>query len=269
MKKIIPFVLLFSILPIHARTNTATPNSPILEPMKLERGVTVERDLISKDGRYLFWVNTGTWRVNGIMLNRANNHQLNFIGTQKGYNLTLKSPSNAQQADEFIFTGTLNLPNNRIDGVLTTPNKQQAITFEPYIPIKNRPQFQFKFFGVTDPNASYIRTIKQIQVISQGKVVQTLSGFEARDYEAIYADYNFDGYFDLRLDIGEQATLDSCHQYWLYNPTSGKFVRDELLSSMTGSPSRYPEKNILRFNNTLLEMRNGKWYDLPCCAALN
>lgn len=240
-------------------------------PIKLEKGVIVERDLISTDGQYLFFVNTGTWKINGFIYNRATHESIPFIGTQKGYNLTLKSYDNEKGADapsEYIFTGTLNLANNRIDGVMTT-DRQKAITFEPYIAIAKRPTFQFKFYGSVNPQATYLRKVTKIEVLSNNKVVQTLSGFEASDYQATYADYNFDGYFDLMLDIGEQATLDSRHQYWLYQPASGKFVLDKLLSSISGSPTRYPEKNILRFNNRLLEMRNGKWYGSPCCAALN
>ncbi|WII92515.1 hypothetical protein QEO94_07645 [Kingella negevensis] len=231
-----------------------------LTRIQLTKGVTVERDLASKDGQYLFLVRTGTWQINGSMFNRANNHQLHFTGTQKGYTLNLQSTANAENSTqpEFLYNGTLNLQSNRIDGVMTTPDKQQAITFEPYLPVANRPAFQFKFYGTPS------RQVTQVQVLQNNKVVQTLSGFVTNDNEATYADYNFDGYFDLRLD-----SSDTSHQYWLYNPKTKKFQFDSELSQYAEVPQRYPHKYILKFGNTLLERRNSKWYEIPCCTAIN
>ncbi|XXQ67224.1 XAC2610-related protein [Neisseriaceae bacterium B1] len=258
-------MIVSSLLLVSAATQAESIARPM--PMKLRNGVVVERDLVSKDGQYLFLVNTGTWRVGGIMYNRANNDFIVFDGTQKGYNLTLQSRDNKKPA-EYIFTGTLNLANNRIDGVMTT-NTQKAITFEPYIPIAKRPTFQFKFFGLANPQNPNVPRVTQVQVFSNNKLVQTLSGFEASDYEATYADYNFDGYFDLRLDIGDIATMQSRHQYWLYNPKTAQFERDDFLSQISGAAQRYPHKNILRFNNKLLERRGNTWQAMPCCAAIN
>lgn len=230
------------------------------EPLQLQKSVSVERDLVTRDGHYLLLVRTGTWRIDGVLFNRANNHAIEFVGTQKGYALTLQSQPNTSTQLNWLFTGTLNLSQNRIDGVLTdADNRQTAFTFEPYIPVSHRPQFQFQFFG--DDNA---RVINQIHVLQNGKHIQTLDGFSAHSDQAIYADYNFDGYFDLHLNINNEQSL-----FWLYQPQTGQFVRDEFLNKMHGVVSRYPHKMTLRFGDTLLERRGNTWRKLPCCAALN
>lgn len=231
-----------------------------LIPIQLQNGVSVERDLVTRDGHYLLFIRTGTWNIGGTMLNRANNHVISFIGTQKGYVLTLRSEDSPTQP-KYIYTGTLNLTHNRIDGVLTHDTQNQtALTFEPYIPINNRPAFQFKFFGEDRATG---KTVTQVQVLSQGKVVQTLSGFAALADEATYADYNFDGYFDLRLKLS-----DTVSQYWLYDAPSKQFIRDDLLSQMQGTAIRYPQKFMLQFGDIVLEKRGNTWRQVPCCETL-
>ncbi len=253
---------------------TSTSKSTIKKPVKLITDVTTyaERDWRSDDGNFLLTIYSGIWNPHGTLFYLNKEGGVSVEGFQKGLNITLKSydPEIGLEAPpEYAIDDTLNLRNNTLVGTVTHYSEGEAIikktTFTPAIPIKTYPQFVFKYYGV-DNDLWYRSTITQVDVINKDtkKVVQKLTGFKAAAHSTRYVDINYDGYFDLVLNVAEGDHSDK-YIYWLYDPQSKKFVRNKTLETVLGYATRYPHKQLARFKDDTLKRIDGQWKRVPCC----
>ena len=273
-------VLLGLLMSAIGSTQAATPIKPSSpQSSKLITDVTtyVQRDWRSDDGQFFLTLYSGVWNPHGTLFFLKKRGGLSVEGFQKGLNISLASfdPEIGLEAPpEYAVTGVLNLRSNTLTGSVTHYPEGTATvrktTFTPAIPIKEKtyPQYTFKYYGFEDPN-QYRATITRVEVINKDTkaVVQTLTGFKAQSYSVTYADMNYDGYFDIVLDVGEDV-MDEKYIYWLYEPQSKKFVRNKTLEAISGYPTRYPHKKQLYLNkDALLERVNGQWKKMPCCYA--
>ena len=252
----------------------STSKSTITKPVKPITDVITyaERDWRSDDGKFLLTIYSGVWNPHGTLFYLNKDDGISVEGFQKGLNITLKSydPEVGLEAPpEYAIDGTLNLRSNTLVGAVTHyPEGKATIkktTFTPAIPIKTYPQFSFKYYGI-DNDLWYRSTITRVDVIDKDtkKVVQTLSGFEASAYSTRYVDMNYDGYFDLVLNAAEGDHSEK-YIYWLYDPQSKKFVRNKTLEAVLGYATRYPHKQLARFDDDTLQRVEGQWKRVPCC----
>ena len=273
-------ILLGLLMSAIGSTQAATPIKPNKPPSsKLITDVTtyVERDWRSDDGQFFLTLYSGVWNPHGTLFFLKKRGGLSVEGFQKGLNITLASfdPEIGLEASpEYAVTGALNLRSNTLIGSVTHYSKGTATvrktTFTPAIPIKEKtyPQYTFKYYGFEDPDW-HRATITRVEVINKDTkaIVQTLAGFKAQSYSVTYADMNYDGYFDIVLDVGDDV-MDEKYIYWLYDSQSKKFVRNKTLEAISGYPNRYPHKKQLYLNkDALLERVNGQWKKMPCCYA--
>ncbi|KAA0914527.1 XAC2610-related protein [Psychrobacter sp. ANT_WB68] len=274
---ILPALLVNTVPSTQAATpvkTTLTTNSAMKKPVKLITGVTTyaERDWRSDDGKFLLTIYSGIWNPHGTLFYLNKDGGVSVEGFQKGLNITLKSydPEIGLEAPpEYAIDGTLNLRNNTLVGtIIHYPEGEATIkktTFSPAIPIKTCPQFVFKYYGFNN-DRWYGSTITQVDVINKdtNKVVQKLTGFEAAAHSTRYVDMNYDGYFDLVLNVAEGDHSDK-YIYWLYDPQSKKFVRNKTLEAVLGYATRYPHKQLARFNDDTLKRVEDQWKRVPCC----
>lgn len=274
---ILPVLLISTVPSTQAATPTkatSTNKSAIKKPVDLITDVITyaERDWRSDDGKFLLTVYSGIWNPHGTLFYLNKDDGVSVEGFQKGLNITLKSydPEIGLEAPpEYAIDGTLNLRNNTLVGTVTHyPEGAVTIkktTFSPAIPVKTYPQFVFKYYGVDDERW-YRSAITQVDVINKdtNKVVQKLTGFKAAAHSTRYVDMNYDGYFDLVLNVAEGDHSEK-YIYWLYDPQSKKFVRNKTLEAVLGYATRYPHKQLARFKDDTLKRVNGQWKRVPCC----
>lgn len=274
---ILPALLVSTMPSTQAATPITTPStskSATKKPVKLITDVITyaERDWRSEDGKFLLTIYSGIWNPHGTLFYLNKEGGVSVEGFQKGLNITLKSydPEIGLEAPpEYAIDGTLNLRNNTLIGTVTHyPEGEATIkktTFSPAIPVKTYPQFVFKYYGV-DNERWYRYAITQVDVINKdtNKIVQKLTGFKAAAHSTRYVDMNYDGYFDLVLNVAEGDHSDK-YIYWLYDPQSKKFVRNKTLESVLGYATRYPHKHLARFNDDTLKRVDGQWKRVPCC----
>lgn len=255
-------------------TAPSTSKPTITKPVKPITDVITyaERDWRSDDGKFLLTIYSGVWNPHGTLFYLNKDDGVSVEGFQKRLNITLKSydPEVGLEAPpEYAIDGTLNLRSNTLVGAVTHyPEGKATIkktTFTPAIPIKTYPQFSFKYYGI-DNDLWYRSTITRVDVIDKDtkKVVQTLSGFEASAYSTRYVDMNYDGYFDLVLNAAEGDHSEK-YIYWLYDPQSKNFVRNKTLEAVLGYATRYPHKQLARFDDDTLQRVEGQWKRVPCC----
>ena len=274
---ILPALLISTVPSTQAATpvkTTLTTKSAMKKPAKLITGVTTyaERDWRSDDGKFLLTIYSGVWNPHGTLFYLNKDGGVSVEGFQKGLNITLKSydPEIGLEAPpEYAIDGALNLRNNTLVGtIIHYPEGEATIkktTFSPAIPINTYPQFVFKYYGFNN-DRWYGSTITQVDVINKdtNKVVQKLTGFEAAAHSTRYVDMNYDGYFDLVLNVSEGDHSDK-YIYWLYDPQSKKFVRNKTLEAVLGYATRYPHKQLARFKDDTLKRVEDQWKRVPCC----
>ena len=274
---ILPALLISTVPSTQAATpvkTTLTTKSAMKKPAKLITGVTTyaERDWRSDDGKFLLTIYSGVWNPHGTLFYLNKDGGVSVEGFQKGLNITLKSydPEIGLEAPpEYAIDGALNLRNNTLVGtIIHYPEGEATIkktTFSPAIPINTYPQFVFKYYGFNN-DRWYGSTITQVDVINKdtNKVVQKLTGFEAAAHSTRYVDMNYDGYFDLVLNVSEGDHSDK-YNYWLYDPQSKKFVRNKTLEAVLGYATRYPHKQLARFKDDTLKRVEDQWKRVPCC----
>ena len=253
------------------------PSSIDQQPVKALTGVKLitERDWISADGLYFLNLYTGKWNPNGTLFYLTKRGGVSFEGFQKGLEIKLKSfnPELSYEATpEYQIQGTLDITQNRFLATMINhyENTTRKVTFKPAIPVDHRPLLNFKFYGVED-HEQYRAWITKIEVIdkrNQDAVKQTLTGFKANDYAVYYADLDYDGYFDLILDVGERVE-DDVMLFFRYDPTQQQFVKSTQWDHLDGQPTRYPQKQQLNFGQGILyqKMPDGQWKQVPCCYA--
>lgn len=253
------------------------PSSIVQPPVKAltEVQLLTERDWISADGLYFLNLYTGKWNPNGTLFYLIKRGGVSFEGFQKGLEIKLKSfnPELSYEATpEYQLQGTLDITQNRF---LTTminhyENTTRKVTFKPAIPVDHRPLLNFKFYGVEDPewHRAWITKIEVIDKRNHDAVKQTLTGFKANDYAVYYADLDYDGYFDLILDVGERVE-DDVMLFFRYDPAAQKFIKSTQWDHLDGRPTRYPQKQQLNFGQGILyqKMPDGQWKQVPCCYA--
>lgn len=76
-----------------------------------------------------------------------------------------------------------------------------------------------------------------LKIIQEGKVLQTLSGFDefiGGEPEVELEDLNFDGHFDIKIPISfpDRAKYDSSFLYFIYTPSTKKFIRHQQLTDL-------------------------------------
>lgn len=253
------------------------PSSADQLPVKAltEVKLITERDWISADGLYFLNLYTGQWNPNGTVFYLTKRGGVSFEGFQKGLEIKLKSfnPELSYEATpEYQIQGTLDITQNRFLATMINhyENTTRKVIFNPAIPVDHRPLLNFKFYGVED-HEQYRTWITKIEVIdkrNQDAVKQTLTGFKANDYAVSYTDLDYDGYFDLILDVGERVE-DDVMLFFRYDPTQQQFIKSTQWDHLDGRPTRYPQKQQLNFGQGILyqKMSNGQWKQVPCCYA--
>lgn len=251
------------------------PSSIDQQPVKAltEVKLITERDWISADGLYFLNLYTGQWNPNGTLFYLTKRGGVSFEGFQKGLEIKLKSfnPELSYEATpEYQIQGTLDITQNRFLATMINhyENTTRKVIFNPAIPVDHRPLLNFKFYGVED-HEQYRAWITKIEVIdkrNQDAVKQTLTGFKANDYAVSYTDLDYDGYFDLILDVGERVE-DDVMLFFRYDPTQQQFVKSTQWDHLDGQPTRYPQKQQLNFGQGILyqKMPDGQWKQVPCC----
>lgn len=276
---ILPALIAITTLNVQAKTpvKSAVTNKSVTSSIKQITDITtyVQRDWRSDDGQFFLTLYSAIWNPHGTLFYLKKRGGVSVEGFQKGLDFKLKSydPEVGLEAPpEYAITGTLNQRTNILVGMVTHyPEGQASVRktiFTPAIPITAYPQYDFKYYGTEDPNW-HRATITRVDVINKDTkaVVQQLTGFRAQAYSTNYADMNYDGYFDLVLQLGDDVS-DDTYLYWLYDPASKKFVRNKTLEAISGHPSRYLHKKQLHLNkDALLERVNGQWIKRPCCYA--
>ncbi|KAF7276617.1 hypothetical protein GWI33_010025, partial [Rhynchophorus ferrugineus] len=195
-------------------------------------GTWVWRDWISDDGLFFLELRTGVWNPNGTLFYLTKRGGVSVEGFQKGKDIKLKSYDaeiGLEAPSEYLIQGTLDTTLNQFLATIinTQQSSKRQTTFYPAMQTTiPQPQFYFKYYGIEDPewHKSYITQVDVIEK-STRKVYQTLTGFTAQSYAVQYLDLNYDGYFDLKLNIGKEVS-DNKTLVFLYHPESKKFIRD-------------------------------------------
>lgn len=224
---------------------------------KLNVQLWTERDLISNDDKYILQLHTGAWNSGGILYWVGTSDSIHFDGKQKGLSFTLNSfvPGEGVKPPEYKITGKLIPHLNRFDAELHhLPSKiVEEATFGSLFWQPDFPQHYIEFWGAPQPYNQV--SVKEIRVLEREsrKLLQTLdvshtSTIYTEGLAAHYVDLNFDGYFDLAMQVGGDFEPGG-YRYWLYNAQSRQFELSEELSKLT----RYPSRDIIRREIRFLE----------------
>lgn len=232
-------------------------NAAALEKLNVQ--LWAERDLISKDDKYILQLHSGTWRSGAILYWVGTSESINFDGTQKGLSFILNSfvPGAGIKQPEYKITGQLAPHLNHFEAELHhLPSKIiEKATFGPLFWKPDFPQHYIEFWGEPQPyNRVQIQEIRVIERTSD-QLLQRITVAHTNDIyveglAAHYVDLNFDGYFDLAMQIGGDFEAGG-YRYWLYNPKNRQFEFSEELSKLT----RYPSRDIIRREIQFLEGR--------------
>lgn len=99
----------------------------------------------------------------------------------------------------------------------------------------------------------YGKSLKRVDVInkSNGKVLQSLQGFNAFGNSMGFLDVNFDGYYDVVLsDTSDGRKIeDKRFIYWMYNPKTKNFQRSPQLEKIAGFPKLKGELQQIDFGS--------------------
>lgn len=100
------------------------------------------------------------------------------------------------------------------------------------------PEFNFNIIGRFDKNEDFIPLHVEIRNVSDGKFMQKLivsdnSGYSQMEDIVQLVDLNFDGYLDLRILLNAGATGNDWYDSFIYDPLSGKFKHNKVLSKMS------------------------------------
>jgi hypothetical protein len=107
--------------------------------------------------------------------------------------------------------------------------------------------FNFELIGaITDK----MKIVTAVKVMKKGSstVYQMLEGFEAtvqENEQVIIEDFNFDGYADIRLLQYLPETANIPFFYWLYNPKTKKFERNNALEVIKSPTLDVENEHIL------------------------
>ncbi|WP_140404434.1 hypothetical protein [Acinetobacter populi] len=252
-------------------SSTASSNEITIQPTL---GTWVWRDWISDDGLFFLELRTGVWNPNGTLFYLERRGGVSLEGFQKGKNIKLKSfdaEKGLEAPAEYRIEGLLDTDKNTFTANITHyPDETTRQTiFYPAIPTTMpQPQFMFKYYGFKNPewHQEWITRIDILDKKTQ-KLVQRLSGFTAQAYMVEYLDLNYDGYFDLQINVGKTVE-EQKYQYYIYQPKQQNFKRELFFEQSTGSPTRYPHKKQLNFGNGILYEKQGDtWQKIPCCYA--
>lgn len=96
-------------------------------------------------------------------------------------------------------------------------------------------EFDFELIGEVD---NKLRHVTRIEVRRKGEAstYQMLNDFSSEvqvNEDVIVEDLNFDGYPDIRLLQYLPSDSNIPFYYWLYEPTSGKFIRNKSMEKIT------------------------------------
>lgn len=252
-------------------TSAKTSNLITIQP---SLGTWIWRDWISDDGLFFLELRTGVWNPNGTLFYLDRRGGVSLEGFQKGKNIKLKSfdgEKGLEAPAEYAIEGLLNTENNTFTAKIThyPDDTTRAIIFHPAIPITSpQPQFSFKYYGFENPEW-HQNWITQIDILDKKtqKLIQRLSGFTAQADMIQYLDLNYDGYFDLQINVGKTIE-EQKYQFYIYMPKKQQFERDTFFEHSTGSPTRYPQKKQLNFGNGILYEKQGNtWQKIACCYA--
>lgn len=222
---------------------------------KLNVQLWAERDLISKDDKYILQLHTGAWRSGGMLYWVGTSNSINFDGKQKGLSFTLNSfmPGEGVKPSEYKITGKLIPHLNRFDAELhhLPSNIVEETTFGSLFWQPDFPQHVIEFWGEPQPYNQV--SVKEIRVLEREsrKLLQTLdvshtSTIYTEGLAAHYVDLNFDGYFDLAMQVGGDFEPGG-YRYWLYDPQTRQFEFSQAMSRLTRYPTRDIGSQTLRF----------------------
>ncbi|MEB3767173.1 hypothetical protein [Acinetobacter sp. MD2] len=251
-------------------TTTAPPTIEITPNLS----TWVWRDWISEDGSLFLTLRTGVWNPNGTLFYLDRRGGVSLEGFQKGLNIQLKSfdaEKGLEAPPEYKITGTLNREQNTFNAsIIHYPDEtERQMLFKPAIATsKTQPVFKLKYYGFEDPEW-HNKKITQVTIINpKNQTIQRLTGFEAQAYSVEYLDLNYDGYFDILLDVSKQVgNGEQRYLAFTYNPETEKFEKYDFINNTLGDLTRYPQKKQLHLEQGLFEMQNGQWKEIPCCYA--
>lgn len=216
---------------------------------KLNVQLWAERDLVSNNDKYILNLHTGDWQSGGILYWIGTTNSLHFRGNQKGLDFTLSSfePGGGEKPSEYKIVGKLTPHLNRFEAELHHLPSQnvEKVTFGSLFWQPDRPQHLIEFWGEQQPyNRVKIDEIRILERESR-KLQQTIEVSHKNDiYQeglaARYVDLNFDGYFDIAMQVGGDFEAGG-YRYWLYNASTQKYELSEELSKLT----RYPSRDII------------------------
>lgn len=245
---------------------TQTPTNTELKPLSGVR-VSMQRMLKSSEGRYFMSLYAGIHNPHATLTDQMEASIVEFKGTQKGDQLSLKSVSfnlDSSEVGRYQLNGTLNANSGVFKTLLSekTDTLGKAVQFEPAFKVANKPVFIFKFYAQNDPNSPYGKTLNRVDVLDKNTntVVQSLTGFTGYPNSIGYMDINFDGYYDVIIsDLSQGRTIeDKRYIYWMYNPKTQKFQRSPQLEKIVGFPSLHGEKQQIDFGNgQIYQVENG------------
>lgn len=228
---------------------------------KLNVQLWAERALISNNDKYILNLHTGNWQSGGILYWIGTTNSLHFRGNQKGLDFALNSfePGGGEKTSEYKIIGKLTPQLNRFEAELHHLPSQnvEKLTFGSLFGQPNSPQHLIEFWGELQP---YNRVkIDEIRILKREshKLLQTIEVSHKNDiYQeelaARYVDLNFDGYFDIAMQVGGNVEAGR-YRYWLYNASTQKYELSEELSKLTKyfnhirrNNGKYHSKNIWR-----------------------
>lgn len=97
--------------------------------------------------------------------------------------------------------------------------------------------------------------IKGLQIFKNKVLQQTIIGFDEVIYdknraEVILQDLNFDGILDLKIPIyyPDRTKYDGSYLYFIYNPTTKKFIRNKILEDLEMVDFISADKTILKYD---------------------
>ena len=239
-------VLAFPVLGLTSVTAATTPIKPLNEVY-----VPVHRVLESGEQRYFLQMTTGVSNPQATLFDRIDQRTVYFNGTQKGNDLSLYSVDQlvgGKDTGTHKITAHLNVSQGTVDSEMISNTEQRKLMFQPVVQIKNRPNFNFKFYGNT--------TIQQVNVTerSSQRMIQQLKGFEANPARMDYMDLNFDGYYDLVFTDAHDAKR---YIYWMYNPKTAQFQRAPQLEKLAGEPKLDGLKREVSFGQQRFKVEQG------------
>ncbi|MCL2387544.1 MAG: hypothetical protein FWC89_08370 [Defluviitaleaceae bacterium] len=153
----------------------------------------------------------------------------------------LPTPSEAEEIEETNFDDSENTPEGEIDfSVVKSINENMP----PFVFNVLGGYRMFKHFCCPEPTleSGVIDTIRITTV--QGELIQEIGRFLAWRYGANesnffglhFADYNFDGYLDIAMNIRGGGNRDGGDfYYWLWDKETEQFVFHNQLSNMRGN----------------------------------